>query len=365
MVWCKNNNKTTDSDNQPITLCAYPRDDQYCNQLYGALEKYNIFAIAGKIGFRWIFHNKNRFSVLHFHWPSFYYGRNRIVPIVRFFLFLAFARLLGKKILWTVHNLYPHRVKTVNKFDYLARTLMILFSDLLFVHGPTAKEILTKEFLLARFKRICIIEHGNYLGRVLNEVPFSEARKQLGILVSDYVYLFFGKANPYKGLDDLIDAYKLVTDDNDRLIIAGRFPNKNYLRKIKQKIQDSGTTRKKIILFDRRIDDNEVQIFLNAASIMVLPYKYKSVLTSGIALFGLSFGLPIIAPRLGYFNDLICDSKLGLLYENGSSIDELAELMKKVKKMSFDRIGIMEHIRKYSWNAIGCRLNKSLRDNLL
>ena len=350
---------------RPLILCAYPKDSLYPELFYKALEKYDITALQGEIGLKWFLNNYNKLDLLHFHWPSFYYDKKRIISIARFCLFLTLAKLLGKKIVWTMHNLYPHYVMKVGKLDYLLRSFMILFSNLIFVHGQTAKKIVSAEFPFVQNKKFCIIQHGNYLDHYPNEISKSEARKKLGLSLSEFVYLSFGRANPYKGLDDLIDAYKLVTDDNDRLIIAGRFPNKDYLRRIKQKIQDSGTAREKIILFDRRIDDNEVQNFFNAASIMILPYKYKSVLTSGIALLSLSFGLPVIAPRLGYFNDLICDSKLGLLYENGSSIDKLAELMKKVKKMSFDRISIMEHIRKYSWDAIGCRANESLRDNLL
>jgi glycosyltransferase involved in cell wall biosynthesis len=40
-----------------------------------------------------------------------------------------------------------------------------------------------------------------------------------------------------------------------------------------------------------------MQVFLRAADAMVLPYR--DVLTSGSAILGMTFGLPIIAPRIG------------------------------------------------------------------
>ena len=96
---------------------------------------------------------------------------------------------------------------------------------------------------------------------------------------------------------------------------------------------------------------------------MVLPYKYKSVLTSGIALFALSFGLAIVAPRIGYFNDLICDNGLGVLYEKSSSISELCDSMRMVKKMSFDRDAIIEHVKRYDWDIIGQKAYDCLREH--
>ena len=61
------------------------------------------------------------------------------------------------------------------------------------------------------------------------------------------------------------------------------------------------------------IPDEEVQVFFNAADVVILPYR--AVLTSGSAILAISFGKPVIAPALGLITDLIRDGEEGLLYD--------------------------------------------------
>ncbi len=345
-------------------LCAYPRYDQYCNQFYGALEECGIPAVEGELGFRWIYRNRKRFRALHFHWPSFFYGRNVWRPVAKFVLFLIFVKILGKKIIWTAHNLYPHCVIKVGRLDYFSRLVIILFSSLIFVHGKTAKKVLLAEFPLARLTRIRVIDHGNYIGNIPNDRSFKESRGMLGISESDFVYLSFGKANPYKGLEDLVDAFAISAGPRDSLLLVGQFPDQSYLSTVKKKIAQVAPIRGNIIIVNRRIEDEDVQVYLNAADVMVLPYKYKSVLTSGIAMFSLSFGLPVIAPKIGYFNDLINDSSFGLLYGKEAMPAHLAELLEKVKTMRFDRTMIINHIKMYDWKRVGHTASGHIRKHL-
>ena len=63
----------------------------------------------------------------------------------------------------------------------------------------------------------------------------------------------------------------------------------------------------------RRIPDADIQIFMRASDFLVLPFR--KVLTSGSAILGLSFGLPVIAPRSGLLPTLLTDGHEGFLYD--------------------------------------------------
>ncbi|MEZ4597387.1 MAG: glycosyltransferase [Chloroflexota bacterium] len=50
-------------------------------------------------------------------------------------------------------------------------------------------------------------------------------------------------------------------------------------------------------LLPGNVPDDRMQVFLRAADVMVLPYR--DVLTSGSAILAMTFGLPVVAPRIG------------------------------------------------------------------
>ncbi len=72
------------------------------------------------------------------------------------------------------------------------------------------------------------------------------------------------------------------------------------------------------------IPDNEIQIFLNAANVVVLPFA--RILTSGTANLAMSFRRPIIVPKTGCLPELVAKDS-GWLFEPDNS-KFLAEAMK-------------------------------------
>jgi glycosyltransferase involved in cell wall biosynthesis len=75
----------------------------------------------------------------------------------------------------------------------------------------------------------------------------------------------------------------------------------------------------------RYVPDAEVQCFMNACDVCVLPYH--EVTTSGAAILAFSFGRPIIAPALGAFPELAADGR-GIIYDphaEGSLLEALQE----------------------------------------
>src|SRR5262249_2133565 len=141
-------------------------------------------------------------------------------------LLTFFYRLLGKKIVLTVHNV--NSAKRDSKDTLLNRlTLRIQYglAHHIFVHTQRMKLELSRQFGVP-VHRVTVIQLG-----INNAVPNtslsgSEARQRLGIAADKKTILFFGRITPYKGLEYLIDAFQqIVRRDEFQLIVGGRPEN--------------------------------------------------------------------------------------------------------------------------------------------
>ena len=83
----------------------------------------------------------------------------------------------------------------------------------------------------------------------------------------------------------------------------------------------------------------------------MLPYRH--VTTSGAGILALSFGLPIIAPRMGCFQDLVGDNERGILYDPGSE-QSLTEAMKRIREMDMEALqrACGAYSARLSWQGI-------------
>jgi glycosyltransferase involved in cell wall biosynthesis len=99
-------------------------------------------------------------------------------------------------------------------------------------------------------------------------------------------------------------------------------------------------------LLPRHIADDDMQVLLNAADCVVLPYN--EVLTSGAAMLAMSFGRPVVAPDLGGVRDYV-DEASGALYDVSDPAG-LMQAMDHVRLRSFDPGAIRRHIEPFSWH---------------
>ena len=129
-------------------------------------------------------------------------------------------------------------------------------------------------------------------------------------------------------------------------MIAGRvFGINNYESKLKELTK--GNCR--IKLFLDFIPDEDIQVFLNACDVFVLPYK--DITTSGAASLGMSFGRPIIAPNISSFKELL-SAENGILYDTEKS-DGLLSALKEAIKRSWSKDKIISLANQYDWKSLG------------
>ena len=134
--------------------------------------------------------------------------------------------------------------------------------------------------------------------------------------------LFFGRLRPYKGLEYLLSAFELLSkaEPSYRLVIAGESKkgSEAYYESIQNRIA-SHPNRDRIISRVEFIPDQDAEVYLKAADVMVLPYI--DIFQSGILFLSYSFGLPVVAADVGAFREEIIDGKTGFICRPCDSMD--------------------------------------------
>jgi D-inositol-3-phosphate glycosyltransferase len=274
-------------------------------------------------------------------------------------LLMLYYRLLGKRILLTVHNVNAGRRDFRDtRLNRLTLRIQYRLTDHLFVHTEKMKLELTEEFGVPG-ARVTVIPFG-----INNAVPNTslapgDAKQRLGLREDEKTILFFGNITPYKGLEYLIAAFRqlLARDENYRLIIAGRPDNcERYWKAIREEIQES-VPKGRVLLRADFIPDCETELYFKAADVLVLPYRH--VYQSGVLFLGYSFGLPVLAADVGSLKDEIVEGKTGFVFRPEDPV-ALARTTEQyfASDLFADLNGRRQEIRDYaterhSWDVVG------------
>jgi beta-1,4-mannosyltransferase len=257
--------------------------------------------------------DQGRVDVLHIHWThSFIFGSR--VPLQyyhgwRFVLGLAIAKARGIRVVWTLHNLLDHERRNLRAELFFRRRIAKL-ADAVLVHCTYARETASSAYGMSRGEvgKFRVIPHPNFIGIYDDSVSEAEARASLGLSESNLVFLFFGNIRSYKGVFDLVDAFRKFSFPEAQLLIVGRPWDDDMANALANAVR--GDTRVHTVV--RFVDPSEVQIFFRAADYVVFPYR--DVLTSGSMLLAMSFAKAVIAPRLGCIPETV-DEQCAILYE--------------------------------------------------
>jgi glycosyltransferase involved in cell wall biosynthesis len=198
-----------------------------------------------------------------------------------------------------------------------------------------------------------------------------DARQRLGIRPGEKAILFFGNIAAYKGLEYLIAAFeRIVADDGDyRLIVAGRAKKAtdpyvvDILEQLNRKI-----VRERTVLRMEFIPDEDLELYLKAADVTVLPYT--RIFQSGVLFLAYRFGLPVIASDVGLLREDVVEGETGFICKPEDPLD-LAKTIERYFASSLyrDLASRRGQIRKYiqerhSWDAV-CETTRSVYAQVL
>jgi beta-1,4-mannosyltransferase len=259
-------------------------------------------------------------------------------------------RKLGVKFVLTVHDLVsPNAMLPFG--DLLIGRLMSGKMDALHVHSRSAKTELVRAWQLRDDSRISVIYHPSYIGCYSNAVTRSEARRRLNYSEAEVVFLFLGHVRPYKGVDTLLTSFANLPGERFRLLIAGDIQS-NLEGELRRRCQ----LDKRIQLIGDFIPDADIQLYMNACDVVVLPYR--RAFTSGAAVLAMSFGKPCVATSTGAFPEIL-DSR-GAFF---CTIDDSASLTAAMSLADASRSELpamggynLERISQWRWAEMAERM---------
>lgn len=271
-------------------------------------------------------------DVIYYDWVhSFILGKSLVWSWIKSLIFvleIAYTRFFYRvKMVHTLHNLQNHARLWLG-LEKVIYGFFLRNCSQIRVYSEETKTVAVERFKL-KPERIKVIQDLPYHLYYENKIGKSESRKRLNLSEKDFVYLFFGELKPYKGVDNLLKAYAEMGQPTDRLIIAGKSYDAAYFASIQQ----LADTIPGVSIYHRFIEDEEVQVFFNAADVIVLPFV--RIDHSGSVDLALSFSKPVITLKTKAMTKLL-GHQAELLFETS---EQLATCLKIAKVIDSEAVG--------------------------
>lgn len=244
-----------------------------------------------------------------------------------------------------IHNLIPHEPRF---FDRFFSRYYINSHDGYIVMSESVEKDLLQLKPNAKYIKMAHPWYDHF-GEKLDR---SVACEKLKLDPSKINLLFFGLIRDYKGLDLLLDAFDVLSEDY-QLIIAGEIygDSEKYFRQIA-----NSKNKERIQLNNRYIADEEVKFFFSAADCCVLPYR--SATQSGITASAFHFEVPVLVTDVGGLKETVESIGAGIVVSKAQS-DQLAkgivELTQK-EQLSLCKQSIHQAKHQNSWDHFSASL---------
>lgn len=284
-------------------------------------------------------------DVLHLHWPeSLLRASGRAKKWAKYALFLALMTrvAVGRPGVWTVHNESPHeRGARVEAF------LLGLWSRV------TRRNVYLYPSVTPADQRSVFIPFGDY-SHLADELltTYSREREPRRILL-------FGLLRPYKGIEQLLEAYiELVARNPDTsLAIMGRPIDEAYGRAVEERVRGVSHLdfRGELIEYEELVGE------ITRSSFVALPYR--RMYNSGAALLALSCGTPILVPTSPTMEDLRAESgeEWVMTYTGDLTADILDDALTRFSRTAQQRES-RSALPLRSWSEVGEQYAELYRD---
>lgn len=291
------------------------KTNPYQRLLYGQLGSLGL-EVEPRPRFKlgWLFKRRHEVGFLHFHWPEAYYryGARRIDglrswPLLALFgVRLGVARALGYRVVWTIHQVYPHESAN-RRLERLGARMLARSSDVLIAHDEATAAFARQELGRAAAP-IEIVPHGSYVGVYPDGRSREAVRAALGISPDSFTFLCFGDLRAYKDVELLFGAFAAAELPEATLVLAGGAGSETEERVVR----DAAAADRRIKPLLGFVDDDRVAELFLASDAAVLPRSDGG--TSGSLILALSLGAPVVAAKAPAYEELTGGEASGWLF---------------------------------------------------
>ena len=280
----------------------------------------------------------HRFHLIHFHTEG---------PCVLCWL----PRLLGKKVVVTVHGLDHQR----QKWGKFASAYIMLGEKAAVRHAHSI--IVLSKGVQAYFRE----KYGRETVLIPNGIdpaeprPACEITKQFGLGFREYI-LFLGRLVPEKGIHYLIEAYRQLSTDKKLVIVGGTSDTDDYVRQLYAMAGDSPS-----ILFTGFQQGLVLEELYSNAYLYVLPSDLEGMPLT--LLEAMNYGCCCVTSDIGECADVM--DGCGFTFPRGnveSLRDTLQDLCNHPEKAEAHRLEARKTVSsKYTWQEITTQTDELYR----
>jgi len=199
--------------------------------------------------------------------------------------------------------------------------------------------------------KIRVIPHGINASEYDPKKRGHHCRNLLGIKPTELVIGYVGRLVPLKGVNFLIDAFKIVSgkNSNAKLLIVGDGPQRNQLEYLSGNMKSE-----KKIIFTGFVPKERMPEIYATLDIFVLPSLTEGL--SNTLLEAMASGKPVITTPIGGNTELIENGKNGYLVHT-RSVKELAEIILDLlnspnERTQMGKAGRIKILDQYTWDKI-------------
>ncbi len=262
-------------------------------------------------------------NLVHYHWFEATDFKSLIGIFWKTF-WLTVYKISGGKIVWTIHNKYPH-VKKYKSLNKLFRKYLARIANRLHVHCRSAVKIMAP-ILSVPTDKFFIVDHPDYPVKIIDRLQalkiFKQKYPSIIIHPNKKIFLSLGAIAEYKGLLELLTIFKEI--ENVTLIIAGvvKKGSEKYFSNLTKQAEGNDN----IIILAKFISESEINIFYGISDFVI--FNFDEILTSGSVILALNHNTKVIAPAMGCLNDI--KNRNLILFEKKNNLSNLNEVLKNL-----------------------------------
>ena len=275
-------------------------------------------------------------KICHFHDPDFILGA-------------LFLNLLGKKIIYDVHEDVPKQIMSKYWIPKFLRKLIAISFNVLekFISRFFFNSIITATDSISK-------NFPKYKTSIINNYPIIDDLKDFSenYVKKENSIIYIGGISVIRGIVEMIDAFEKLPNKNIKFYIAGNFNNIQLEQDILKRIKSNGN-----IIFLGFIKREKLlkYMFKSRIGLVLFHPEQNHIESSPNKMFEyMSLGIPVVASNFPLWNDIIINNKCGLTIdpldskEISSTISTL--LNNPDKAEYFGNNGKRVVTEKFNWN---------------